>query len=385
MIRVAFLHKSNTGVAHYRLWQPAKYLSRLDDFTVMDFPPDKTMPILTVEDYANIGQSVDLIVAERPHRKEEVAALGALKGMFGVKIILDCDDDIYSVHEHHAAHDAYKLREGEEKYIVRKTRSEVEAGMLKRNGFWVSRDGEMFVCVKEKHLDYHGNFEACMEFVDALTTTTNRLVELYSSFGKPVYLLKNCIDFELWPKMNRANKRPVVGWAGANAHKGDLMMLKEPMLRLLDRHKNVTFDLMGLDCPFKGPEGRITGGRNRAVPIQDYFKTISKWKIDIGVAPLERNEFNLAKSSLRWLEYSALGVPSVCSALPEFCEMIGPNEYGRAVETSDGWFSALDELVRHGSLRDELGAKSYNYVRQNHCQGGNINHWADAYREVLDG
>ncbi|KKK51770.1 hypothetical protein LCGC14_3111640, partial [marine sediment metagenome] len=224
MIRVAFLHKSNTGVAHYRLWQPAKYLSRRDDFTVLDFPPDKTMPVLTVEDYANIGQSVDIIVAERPHRKEEVAALAALKGMFGVKIIVDCDDDIYSVHEHHAAHDAYKQREGDEKYIVRKTKCQVEAGMLQRNGFWLSRDGDTIVCIKEKHLDYHGNFEACLEFVDAITTTTARLVELYSSFGKPVHLLKNCIDFELWPRRRHAAKTLTIGWAGATAHKGDLML-----------------------------------------------------------------------------------------------------------------------------------------------------------------
>src|SRR5437899_12979401 len=82
------------------------------------------------------------------------------------------------------------------------------------------------------------------------------------------------------------------------------------------------------------------------VPAQQYEDWMcSNWKSHIGIAPLEKNAFNDAKSELKWLEYTALGIPTVASDFGPYKRAIGSGKDGFL--TNDNWELALTNLIEN--------------------------------------
>jgi hypothetical protein len=79
---------------------------------------------------------------------------------------------------------------------------------------------------------------------------------------------------------------------------------------------------------------------DKPVPVQEYPNWIcSNWQSHIGIAPIADNTFNDSKSELKWLEYTALGVPTVASD-------VGP--YKRVMQTASTECSFKTSIGRPG-------------------------------------
>src|SRR5262249_49077985 len=76
---------------------------------------------------------------------------------------------------------------------------------------------------------------------------------------------------------------------------------------------------------------------------------------DIGLAPLVDNEFNRAKSPIKYLDYAALGMAVVCSDLEPYREIVCHEENGLVVPMIAGaWYQALRRLMIDPVLRCNL-------------------------------
>jgi glycosyltransferase involved in cell wall biosynthesis len=96
---------------------------------------------------------------------------------------------------------------------------------------------------------------------------------------------------------------------------------------------------------------------NQWSSIDQWPAAVKGWQIDIGIAPLLDSNFNRAKSNLRWLEYSALGVPTVASKVRPFVESIGPGE-GYLCNSKQQWYDTLRVLVLDEKKRRKVGANA---------------------------
>ena len=76
---------------------------------------------------------------------------------------------------------------------------------------------------------------------------------------------------------------------------------------------------------------------------------------DISIAPLEDYIFNEAKSNIKYLEASILGIPSVCSARASFRQVITPGENGYLCNTPQEWVESITALVREKEVREQIG------------------------------
>ncbi len=89
---------------------------------------------------------------------------------------------------------------------------------------------------------------------------------------------------------------------------------------------------------------------------------------DVGIAPLEDTIFNRCKSDIKFLDYSALGVPGIYSRVPSYKETIHHLETGYLVEnTPSAWTEALAELLTNNELRTQL---AFNQERHDLLQRG---------------
>lgn len=237
----------------------------------------------------------------------------------------------------------------------------------------------------------------CMRNADALTVTTPHLGELYTKFNENVYVIENSLDFKGdrkfvgWDKVSvRKHTGLRIGWIGGRAHFDDLMMVA-PMLRdVLKKNEDVTLVLINSaikeSCKLTGRDYPFEGFKNvhyadRSVPINRYASFMASFGFDIGLAPLVDCNFNRSKSNLRWLEYSALKIPTIATNISHFTQSITSGQDGILIEGNnmDKWRDAVDLLVVDNNLRENLGRNAYKRVKKDF----NVSRNAPKYLRLL--
>lgn len=246
-----------------------------------------------------------------------------------------------------------------------------------------------------------------MRISDGLIVSTPSLGEMYKPYAENVYAVENTVDLSLWPKRKK-NKRLTIGWIGAGAHDDDLGVIRNVVPRILEKYPEVEFSIVHgapeffkhkPDCEYllnpnhplykKMQKCPKCGGLDR-VKWTHEFRTIDKYPrwaasfgFDVGLAPLVDLNFTRGKSNLRWLEYSAMGIPTIASPLNHFRETIRDGETGFIVKdnSEDIWFESIEKLILDKKLRETVGKKAYEEVKKNWCPSV----MAKKYKFALEG
>lgn len=221
----------------------------------------------------------------------------------------------------------------------------------------------------------------CARMSDMITVTTWPLAEVMAkrSGNDNVKIIPNYIPARL---LDIERKRPAqltIGWQGGSSHGKDLTMIAHPVRDVLDRDRSLRLHIVG--CDFRPTFGilnfaRYTGWTNDTA---DFYAKID---FDIGLAPIEPSSFNLCKSSLKCLEYAALGIPVVATDFAPYQQFVIDGVTGILVRTEKQWRNAIRELVSDAELRESMGLKARELAAQ-HTIEGNWQKWAACYEELL--
>lgn len=232
-----------------------------------------------------------------------------------------------------------------------------------------------------------------IELSDAIIASTEFIAENIRAIfpGKPVYVVRNAIDFDLWdtvkagPTVKKEEGRIRIGYTGCGNHGGDLEQIKAPLLAILDKFPNVEFVTSGAmrrgrtDAPVVIEHER-SYVLNQWASINDWPGAVKGWQMDIGIAPLLDVNFNRAKSNLRWLEYSALSIPTVASNVRPFRDSMNDGKDGFLCASKKAWFETLQDLIVSEEKRRAVGTVAYKRVKKDF----NMNDVAKSYRSILE-
>lgn len=224
---------------------------------------------------------------------------------------------------------------------------------------------------------------AQMKAADAVIVTTPYLAELYTEFNPHCVVIPNAIDSALWGRVRRKSKGGVrIGWAGGASHTEDLELLRPAVERVLDEHPEAVFVFVhGVPEFFKGKQ-RIETVYSWA-HIHRYPQHLADQDFDIGLAPLVDNAFNRGKSNLRWLEYSALGIPTVAAKVGHFAQTITHGVDGLLCETRPQYWDAIDTLIRDRKARKEMGKAAARRVATAFDVDAIAGQYVEALREIV--
>lgn len=154
---------------------------------------------------------------------------------------------------------------------------------------------------------------------------------------------------------------------GTTTHEQDLELIRQALIQV-DLSLDVAVELEVVGGEREGPAQNwytrvpVPSGTSHYPRFVRWLKgQAGRWHL--GVAPLAETEFNSHKSDLKFLEYSALGLPSVVSHVPAYASTIHHGVTGLLVEnTTDAWASAIELLARDAQLRRGLRQRSWQYV-----------------------
>jgi len=206
---------------------------------------------------------------------------------------------------------------------------------------------------------------AQLEWSDGVVVSTEWLAELYGRVNKRVYVVRNGIDPKLWPDPEpAANGTVTIGWQGGASHDRDLGTIKDVVFSLADEFQNkVRWRFIG-GVPMEFRQHPRISSNTDFVAVEDYPARMRREGLDIGLAPLCDSEFARAKSDLRFLEYAALGIPTVATKCEAY-KTVQDGETGCVAETPEEWASILRELVANKDRRREMGGKARAWVMDN--------------------
>lgn len=222
----------------------------------------------------------------------------------------------------------------------------------------------------------------CMRNADAIMVSTPHLGELYTQFNDNVYVIENSLDFKGdrkfvgWDKVSvRKHNGTRIGWIGGRAHFDDLMMVAPVLRGILENNSDVTLvlinsaikascELLNKPYPFEGLKNVMYA--DRSVAINRYAAFAASFGFDLGIAPLVDCNFNRSKSNLRWLEYSALRIPTVATDISHFSQSVESGRTGFLIKDNnlDAWKTTLEELIASASIREQIGRNAYQRVKK---------------------
>jgi GT2 family glycosyltransferase/glycosyltransferase involved in cell wall biosynthesis len=207
---------------------------------------------------------------------------------------------------------------------------------------------------------------------DAILTPSEILRQRMLALNPNIFVLPNYLDDRLWtpPSSTPPFKDGQVRflYAGTMSHRDDLEFLGR-VVQSLGRHRNaVQIDVIGASNGAPGDWFQVI-----QVPppvaasyprFVDWIRSQNRWHW--GVAPLLDTHFNRAKSAVKFFEYAALGLPSICSEGPVYSPAVQHERTGiLAANDPECWRRALERAVTDAELWQRLREKCQAAAREN--------------------
>ncbi len=224
---------------------------------------------------------------------------------------------------------------------------------------------------------------------DTVTCSSKPLQEYLSEINPNTRLLNNYLNDQLWkfkdPRRIRQRNQPIViGYMGGETHQFDLQLISKALLKIIDKYSgSVILRIWG----GKPPEELLSSPHSEWIPIYEenygkFVQLFSQQEFDICIAPLRDNLFNRAKSPLKFLEYSALGVPGVYSQIPPYEIVVQHGINGFLASNDNDWEYYLTKLIENEDLRFQIADQAQKTVIDNWLLSNHCDEWLETYRGV---
>ena len=202
---------------------------------------------------------------------------------------------------------------------------------------------------------------------DEVWVSTEELKQRVSGIQPDAIVMPNRLDERLWvepgaPKL--PHNEPVrILYMGTMTHEIDLAFFEGVAERL--KHKfgsGVAIEIIGVTAKadLHPSMTRVATPNTASASYPGFVEWMvgqSRW--DVGVAPLVDTTFARAKSGIKALDYSALGLPVVASDVEAYRGTLNEQDGVKLVPNdANAWVEALSDLIQDHEKRQELGRRA---------------------------
>jgi len=198
-----------------------------------------------------------------------------------------------------------------------------------------------------------------LKYADVVTTSNHFLAGYARKYSDSVKVIPMALDTNIWKPRNRIHRHEIVlGWAGAPVNVPLLEKLGPVLAHMLKTYPLLKLAIFSgqkprLNCPFEY-HPFIPGGEPEFVK-----------NLDIGLLPLDDEEYARGKSPIKALQYLACGVPVVGNIIGATAEILN-DKNSIAVSNEKEWLNALERLVINRDLAISMGHVGHKLIEKNH-------------------
>jgi glycosyltransferase involved in cell wall biosynthesis len=207
----------------------------------------------------------------------------------------------------------------------------------------------------------NGKFARMAPAYSAVICGSRNLADFYRQYSANVSVIPTAVDADLYAGITRVPSPVVrIGWIGLPLNRHHVELLG-PALTQLARERRFELVLVGLNEPV---DFHLPGIRYIAWSLQEELTFFAH--IDIGIMPLQDSTFARGKCAFKLIQYMAAGLPVVASPVGANCEVVQDGRNGFLARTDGDWTSRLRQLIDDAGLREKMGAKGREMVRESY-------------------
>jgi hypothetical protein len=228
------------------------------------------------------------------------------------------------------------------------------------------------------------NIEKMLSMVDGITVSTPYLKTAYRKYNKNISVIKNHLPKCLWgnvkqPKAEQPEKIRIV-YPGSQNHfsqdpnddRGDMGKV---LINFIKKTKDLYEWIFIGGCPLSLKDDV------KYIPwvnIIKYPSFLKNMDFDIGIAPLDINEFNKSKSDLKMLEFV------VCGACGIYTDIEPYKKATNKAKTEEEFVSLIENLASDPLLREKTWKKDYATVKNSLFFEDNMLQWVNNHLRLFN-
>ncbi len=195
-----------------------------------------------------------------------------------------------------------------------------------------------------------------------------------SQYNKNVVRIPTCVDMELKHNKIKIHKEGnvVVGWTGSHSTLSYLNKII-PVIKKLQEDLPFTFLVIADKKPDLPLEKYQFLQWSEETEIEDLLN------MDIGVMPLQADEWSEGKCGFKLIQYLSLGIPAIADPVGVNKTIIEEGINGYLCATEDEWESKLKLLITDAHLRQQLGEAGRQKMLKEYSIQSQKNRFADLF------
>lgn len=230
--------------------------------------------------------------------------------------------------------------------------------------------------------------------------STEPLAQRMASYAQRTVVIPNAIseytwfkpiisqqtDFKLARILQELKLR--VLYMGSSTHAQDLELVRPVFERFQKESKGIQLFVIG-GKPESSEDDNwytrisIPEGCTHYPSFVQWFRNIANY-FDCAISPLVDSEFNRSKSSLKYLQYSAVSLPSLCSRVTPYKEIVEHEETGLLIKnTEHDWYSAILRASEDLVFLKAISKASKAYVIEKHLMLNQIEAYYSVFASLL--
>ena len=165
---------------------------------------------------------------------------------------------------------------------------------------------------------------------------------------------------------DRKNQRVKIVYAAGVAHKTLFDKYIKPILLDLDKRlgNEVSLTFMGVHPDINPIEFSMPIAFVEPLPFDEYRKRIEIENFDIGLAPLDCDNFAKCKYFNKFIEYAMFGIVGIYSNTEPYTYIINDRDNGLLTgDKPENWFESICEAVENKALIEGCRISSYNILK----------------------
>jgi hypothetical protein len=174
-----------------------------------------------------------------------------------------------------------------------------------------------------------------------------------------------------WNNTKKNDGKFRIVWAGAKCYNHDIKEIQDLFKKVHDKYPQVEFIFIGFGKEFECDYIKHIN----FVHYKEFPKFLAEVGADLAINHLSDRELNKAKTNIKWLEYSWIGIPSLLSE--RFYKNMIPNDMATFCKGTDEYLEAIGRIIKDGT---DTGDKAQKYVQDKY----NLHNHLEEYKNVIN-